>query len=337
MITTKKLWTKNKQDCIEYTMSNQLIEVKALNYGGVITSFKLMNTDRNIVVAYDDKALYKENPFYLGSHVGPVAGRIKAGQYEMDGQTIQLETNDNGNHLHGGTTRLDQMFFETLYEDDDRFPALVFIQSVDYDQTNSGYKGIVKYIITMKLVANTLMINHKAFPTHKMPINMVNHMYFNLQQSNSIHDHIMEIDSSNILELDNNMAYTGHLIPVVNTAFDFRTANIIGNKIRKGHPQFEITRNIDHFYVLEDKKTVTLFDSKSQQALNVTTTGDGAVIYLANYFDEQFINESGERARNQSAIAIEPCHFPLNIGKDRFYDALNPFEMTTTYVLKRTR
>jgi|LSQX01.2.fsa_nt_gb aldose 1-epimerase len=337
MITTKKLWTKDKQDCIEYTMSNQLIEVKALNYGGVITSFKLFNSDKNVVVAYDDKSLYKENPFYLGSHIGPVAGRVKNGQFEMDGETVQLEVNDNENHLHGGSTRLDHLFFETLYEDDDRFPALVFIRTVDYDETDSGYKGQVKYIITMKLVANTLMINHKAFPTHKMPINMVNHMYFNLQQSNSVLDHVMEVGANNILELDENMAYTSETISVVNTAFDFRTANIIGSRIKKGHPQFDITRNIDHFFVLEEKKTVTLFDPESQQAINITTTGDGVVLYLANYFDEQFINESKVPAKNQSAIAIEPCHFPLNIGKDQFYDATTPFDMTTTYVLKKTR
>lgn len=337
MITTRKLWTKNKQDCIEYTMSNQLIEVKALNYGGVITSFKLYGSDKNIVVAYEDKSLYKDNPFYLGSHVGPVAGRIKDGQFEMDGETIQLEVNDNGNHLHGGSTRLDQIFFDALYEDDDRFPALVFIQTVDYDDTDSGYKGQVKYIITMKLVANTLMINHKAFPTHKMPFNMVNHMYFNLNQSDSVLDHIMEVDASNVLELDENMAYTGQLIPVVNTAFDFRAAHIIGHRIKKGHTQFEFTRNIDHFFVLQDKKALTLFDPDSQQALNITTTGDGMVLYLANYFDEKFVNETGNKARNQSAIAVEPCHFPLNIGKDHFYDANNPFDMTTTYVLKKTR
>ena len=115
------------------------------------------------MVMYEDKALYKDNPFYLGSHVGPVAGRIKDGQFEMDGETIQLEVNDNGNHLHGGSTRLDQIFFDALYEDDDRFPALVFIQTVDYDDTDSGYKGQVKYIITMKLVANTLMITTRHF------------------------------------------------------------------------------------------------------------------------------------------------------------------------------
>lgn len=333
MITTKKLWTKNKQDCIEYTMSNQLIEVKALNYGGVITSFKIFGSDKNIVVSYDDKSLYKENPFYLGSNIGPVAGRIKNGQFVMDGETIQLEKNEGNNHLHGGSNRLDHVFFEALYEDDDRFPALVFIQTVDYDE---GYKGSIKYIITMKLVASTLMINHKAFPTQKMPINMVNHMYFNLNQSNSVLEHVLEVDSSNVLELDDEMTATGKLIPVVNTAFDFRTAQIIGQRIKKGHAQFDITRNIDHFYIAQDMKTVTLFDSDSQQAINITTTGDGFVLYLANYFDEKFVNESKEKAKNHSAIAVEACNYPLNIGKDVFYDEHNPFDMTTTYVLKRT-
>lgn len=336
MITTKKLWTKNKQDCIEYTMSNGLIEVKALNYGGVITSFKLMDKDINIVTAYNDKSLYKDNPVYLGSHVGPLAGRTKAGQYQMDSETIQLEVNNKGNHLHGGSHRLDQIFFEVFYEDDERFPSLVFIQEVDYDQTSTGYRGKVSYIITLKLVANTLILNHKAFPDYKMPINMVNHMYFNLGQHDTVLNHLLEIDSSNILELDENMCPTSKLIPVVNTAFDFRTAHIIGDRIKKGHPQFEITRNIDHFFVLEGKKTVTLFDSKSRQALNITTTGDGAVIYLANYFDETFENETGNKAKNHSAIAVEPCHFPLNIGQDRFYEKANPFELTTTYVLKNT-
>lgn len=335
MISSKKIWTKNKQDCLEYTMSNGLIEIKALNFGGVITSFKLLDKDINIVLAYEDKSLYKTNPVYLGSNVGPFAGRIKNGNYEMDGQTIQLEVNSNGNHLHGGNTRLDQILFDVYYEDDERFPSLVFIQTVDYDQTDSGYQGQVKYIITMKLVANTLILNHKAFPTQKMPINMVNHMYFNLGQDDTILKHSMMIDSSNVLALDDNMCPTSKLIPVVNTAFDFRTAHIIGDRIKKGHQQFDTSVNIDHFYVLEGKKNITLYESKSKQALNITTTGEGVVVYLSNYFDdENFTLEDGKKAKKHNGVAIEPCHYPLNIGKDKFYDQDHPFEMTTTYVLK---
>lgn len=336
MIQSKKLWTKNKQDCIEYTMSNQFIEIKALNYGGTITSFKLMDVGINVVVAYDDKADYKENEFYLGSNVGPLAGRTCKGQYTLDEKLIQLDLNNNGNHLHGGNTRLDHMFFDVYYEDDDRFPSLVFIQTVDYDQTDSGYFGQIKYIITMKLVANTLILNHKAYPSQKMPLNVINHMYFNLGQHETILDHVLEVDSSYVVELDENMCPTEKIIPVVNTAFDFRTAQNIGKRIKKSHPQFEISRNVDHMYILEDKKTVTLYDTKTRQALNITTTGDGAVIYLGNYFDGGFVDETGKQARNHSGIAIEPCHFPLNIGRDRFYDEESPFEMTTTYVLKHS-
>lgn len=337
MITQKKLWTKDKQECIEYTMSNQQIEVKALNYGGVITGFSILGQDNNCVVAYKDKTMYQENPFYMGSHIGPVAGRIKNGQFTMDNETIQLEQNEGSNHLHGGTHRLDHIFFDTYYEDDDRFPSLVFIQTVDYDQTETGYKGKVKYIITLKLVQSTFMLNIKAFPTQKMPLRMVSHMYFNLCDGDSVLDHVMEVGANNIIELDQQMTPTGDLLPVVNTAFDFRTAYIIGERIKKGHSQFEYTRNIDHFFVLEEKKTTTLFCPDSGLALNVTTTGDGMVLYLANYFDEQFENEKGHKAKNQSAIAIEACHWPLNIGKDMFYDDSNPFDMTTTYVLKNTR
>lgn len=326
MITSKKLWTKDKQDCLEYTVSNGLIELKVLNVGGTITSLRLMDDDHNIVVAYKDKALYKTNPYYLGSNIGPIAGRVHEG-YTMDGEFIKVDINekDRNNQLHGGSKRIDLDFFEVLAADDDRFPTIVFIKKTLR----------VEYVITMRLYNTTLLINHKAIPQTKMPLNITNHMYFNLGKERTIEHEILAVDAKSVLALDENMAPTSRRISIQNTPFDFRGGQVIGPKLKRAHDQFDISGNIDHYYELEGKKTATLYDPKSRLSLNISTTGDAFVIYMANYFDGGFVNELGEKAANHSAVAIEPMHFPLNIGQDVFYDRSNPFEMITTYALKK--
>ena len=61
------------------------------------------NTEQiNIVLGYENDDLYKTNPLYLGATAGRYANRIKNGLFLIGNKSYQLETNNNGHHLHGG-------------------------------------------------------------------------------------------------------------------------------------------------------------------------------------------------------------------------------------------
>ena len=339
MITINELFKRKKEVISEITMSNGLIEIKALSLGATITSFRLMDKGENIVCSYQDKEHYLNNSYYLGSTVGPLAGRTRNGQFEMDGTVYQLDINDKTNHLHGGMTGLHTVNMDMFYEDDDRFPSLVFTKEVDHSA--GGYPSKIKYIVTYKLVGYTLMMNHKAFPQTKSPINMTNHMYFNLGNSETILDHLMSVDAYEVVKLDETYCPSAEKINTVNTAFDFRVPNMIRKVVKKQHPQFELTRLIDHPFILTDKHSITLFEPTNKQSLNIKTTGEAVVIYTANFFDEGFVNERGQKAKNFSAIAIEPSNVPNGVNLDfkapKFYTNEEPFDLTSHYTLSKTK
>lgn len=339
MITINELFKRKKEVISEITMSNGLIEIKALSLGATITSFRLMDKGENIVCSYQDKEHYLNNSYYLGSTVGPLAGRTRNGQFEMDGTVYQLDINDKTNHLHGGMTGLHTVNMDMFYEDDDRFPSLVFTKEVDHSA--GGYPSKIKYIVTYKLAGYTLMMNHKAFPQTKSPINMTNHMYFNLGNSETILDHLMSVDAYEVVKLDETYCPSAEKINTVNTAFDFRVPNMIRKVVKKQHPQFELTRLIDHPFILTDKHSITLFEPTNKQSLNIKTTGEAVVIYTANFFDEGFVNERGQKAKNFSAIAIEPSNVPNGVNLDfkapKFYTNEEPFDLTSHYTLSKTK
>jgi hypothetical protein len=80
-----------------------------MNYGATVTELHVPRTGKgsiDVVLGFKDKARYfDEHPFF-GSMAGRVAGRITHGQLRYNGHDIELEQNDRGNHLHGGSDSL---------------------------------------------------------------------------------------------------------------------------------------------------------------------------------------------------------------------------------------
>ncbi len=332
MITVKKAFKHKNQQVYEIHMANETISCKFLSLGATLTHFSKANGD-NIVVSYKNPKQYTNNEVYLGSTIGPLAGRTKDGKFNVDGVEYQLDLNDGANHLHGGKSGLHTHNFAYLYEDDEKFPSLVFTDTIDHSE--SGYPGSITYNISYRLVANTLIVNLKAFPDTKTAINLTTHAYFNLSEEDTILNHLLQIDSNQVVKLDDNYVPSQELIRVQNTAFDFRTGQTIGERIKKGHEQFNLTRSIDHPYLLGDKRSIVLFDSQSKQSLSINTTAPVCVIYLANFFDESFESERHQKAKNQAGIAIEPSDLPngINLDDDLVYGPDKPFDQTTWYTL----
>jgi aldose 1-epimerase len=96
----------DQKNVYSFTLINdQGVKISCINYGCIIT--KMITPDRegnceNIVLGYNTLDEYLSDSYFLGAAVGRIAGRIKAGSFELDGKTYQLAKNENGNHLHGG-------------------------------------------------------------------------------------------------------------------------------------------------------------------------------------------------------------------------------------------
>ena len=90
----------------QFTLTNTNgIEVRAINYGGIITSLK--TPDRtgalgDIVLGFESIDGYLGDHPFFGAIIGRYGNRIAKGRFTIDGTEYKLATNNGPNHLHGG-------------------------------------------------------------------------------------------------------------------------------------------------------------------------------------------------------------------------------------------
>lgn len=307
------------------TIENEHCRFKILNYGLRILEFSIITDDnvrRNIVLEYDNLEENKTDEFFLNSIIGPFAGRLANGKYTLKDEVRQYIQNEGSNALHGSEEALHDQFFE-IEKGQSFIVANLTTEKVDYE---------IKY----ELIGTTLLIEMSAVPKINMYINMTQHTYFNLNGDSTIKDHYLEIpsDYSYILDEDS--------IPVQkemikNSVFDFNKSKNIGNVLSQNHPQFKITKNIDHPYLLRDNY-LTLNEEKFGIELFVETDASHCVVYLGNHLGNNPLRLSNGRIlRDYAGIALEPQCLPDDVNQtgDSIYSTNHPFRRMIKYTINR--
>lgn len=290
------------------TLNNGILEVSILKQGVTVVSFKHLEDDINIVTRYQNIGDYKTNPVYLGSLIGPLAGRTEQNRYG-----VQLELNDAPNHLHGGINGLHNQEFVCKQDGNEA----VFTKVLD----NVFYK------VTVKLDHNHCTMEFEAIPDDRAVINLTNHMYFNLLGTNNLLDHKISVNADRVSYLNENKVNTGDLREVEATVFDLRSSKKISDLLHENDEQFKITRHIDHAFMGNQVVLAT-----PHKYLSVKATTPAVQVYLSNFFDEGFLNEHSELAANHSSVAIEPQYVPNDLNM-KCYTHDDPYHETFIYTL----
>ena len=303
-----------------YTLENEFLSIEVLNQGAKLLSFKHKSDGVNMVVRYEDIELYKTDTGpYLGSTIGPVAGRVGGGKFGEH----QLSLNTPPNQLHSGFEGLHMQEFNVQKTND----SLIFENTIDHSR--DGFPGTIQYRIEYKLKGETLELDMKAYPSEPMYLNLTNHSYFNLDGSETIYEHSLKVASQTVSKLDETLLYYGDTIDVQGTTFDFRTKKTLRACLESDHEQYAFTRSLDHYYSVP---TLQLY--AGNKSLKIETNAPGFQFYAANYFDETFNDEYGRKSKNHAGLAIEPQRpaNEVNITKDYpLYSKTSPFEWKTRY------
>ncbi len=323
-----------------YTLTNsQGLEVKIMNYGGVITSLKAPDKNgnfENIVHGFDSlKPYIEEKVPYFGALIGRFGNRIAGGKFTIDGETYQLETNNGANHLHGGFEGFDKkVWAATPFETESTVGLKLFLESPDGDQ---GYPGNLKVNVTYTLTNdNELVVDFQATTDKATPVNLTQHSYFNLAGEGTILDHLMMIDADKFTPVDETLIPTGELRPVANTPFDFREPTPIGARINQENQQLEYGQGYDHNFVL-DKQAPGAFElaarvvePDSGRVLEVRTEEPGIQFYSGNFLDGT-LKGHGRTYEYRSGFCLEPQHFPDSPNQPNFASTiLHPGEEYST-------
>ncbi|QDK34679.1 galactose-1-epimerase [Sphingomonas sp. IC081] len=298
------------------------VSATILSFGATLWKLDVPDRDgkvADVLLGYDDIASYEKRPNYWGATIGRYGNRIANGQFSLDGKTYQLPQNDHGQSLHGGGKGWDVQNWKVEQVKSGPVATAVFtLVSPDGD---SGYPGTVKTKVTYSLdEKGNLQIVFEATTDKPTVINMTNHAIFNMAGEGSPRDAIQDlltIPASHYTPVNDKLIPTGELRDVTGTAFDFRKATVVGERIRDGKDeQIVMGRGYDHNFALDKGVTKTpelaarLEDPVSGRVLELLTTEPGVQFYAGNFLDGTFIGKNGHLYRMGDGIALEPQKFP---------------------------
>lgn len=276
-----------------YVLENDYLYVEIINVGATIYKLIDKRFDRDIVLGLNQPELYLDsNDYYFGVTVGPIANRIKGGKYNLNGEEINLEINNNGNCNHSASNGYHNKIFKLQEVSDTKLVLHLNQDDCDLD-------------VVYTLIDNELKINYQLIASKDSVINLTNHSYFNLDGSSNIFNHKLNINADYVSKLDDTGCALDELIEVQDTYFDYRNNQNIS--IDDKHEQYSKAKGIDHAYHLKDNK-VTLSSNEIQ--LEVTTSYPVALIYTSNWIDG-VKGKYNQVYNDYQAVCIE-CQYPVN-------------------------
>ncbi len=310
-----------------FTLTNANgITVRIMNHGGTLLSIDVPDRDgvpADIVLGHDTAEEYVTATPYFGATVGRFANRIKAGIFELDGQTYTLTKNNGPNALHGGERGFDKVVWKSKLIEAENAIRMSYI-SVDGEE---GFPGEVKTVMTYTLTPdNELKINYTAESTKATPFNITNHSYFNLAGHNTgpHGKQILTIHADTLLSTDETSIPTGEEISVEGTPLDFRTPHPIGERIDADHKQLRLAAGYDHNYCLNQEQEGELTfaaraeDPASGRILEVWTTEPGVQLYAGNFLDGTLKGKGGCMYARRSGFCLETQHYPDSPNQPQF-------------------
>ena len=296
-------------------------EVAILNYGARIVSLVIPNKNGNwvdVVTGHNtiDEYINSEEP-YFGATCGRTANRIAKGKFTLEGKEYTLATNNGPNCLHGGVSGFNTVIWDAKQLSD---------QSIELSYLSKdgeeGFPGNLKVTVTYTLTDNNSVdIKYEATTDKTTILNLTNHSYFNLSGAgdNTIHDHLLTIDSDYYLPTDDTAIPYGKAEKVSDTPMDFRKEYTIGSRIKEQFEQLLFARGYDHTYILNKKErtfahVAKCYSPKTNIQLDVYTDQPGMQVYTGNWMTGDFVGKNGQRYPSQSAVCFETQHYPDSIN-----------------------
>ncbi len=301
------------------------LQVAITNYGARIVSILVPGKNgviQEVVAGFDSLDGYlNTSEIYHGAIIGRYANRIAKGKFKLDSKEYQLAVNNPPNHLHGGIKGFHDVVWDAEQANDTTLVLHYF--SKDGEE---GYPGNLKVQVTYTVTKeNELKIDFEASTDKTTILNLTNHAYFNLNGigSGSILNHELQINADHYTPIDQTSIPLGHLQPVANTPFDFRTPTTIGKRINAPDEQLKNGSGYDHNYALnkiENELTVAAIATgdKSGITLKVLTTEPGMQLYTGNFMGGENRFKSDVTDDQRTAFCLETQHFPDSPNQPNF-------------------
>ena len=283
------------------------LAAEILPFGAIIKSIKFKKQEMTLSV--DDPQYYLENPFYLGATVGRYANRIAKGRFNLSGTQYQLEANNGPNSLHGGVKGFNKVLWQVTKQTESEVE--LYYCSPDGEQ---GFPGELQVWQTISAKNGELTLHFKALTNKETLVNFTNHCYFNLDSSESINEHLVQINTDRYLPIDTTSIPLNEAALVCGTCFDFTKPAQVGEALSAVHPQLEAGNGFDHCYIFNDdsslKTMATLTSPHTNVSLTLKSTQPGMQLYTANFVGSPF--------KARQALCFEAQNWPDAPNRENF-------------------
>ncbi len=276
----------------------------------------------DVTIGFDDVTGWEKTDPYFGAIIGRVGNRIADGKFSLDGRDYSLACNDADHNaaLHGGERGWDAYIWDAKTFSCPATGNVGIVFSREFPDGEEGYPGTVKAEVTYTITPdNTWRIEYKATTDKATPLNMTQHVYFNMNGEGTILGQELQIDADKYLAVDKNLAPVGAPEPVEGTPFDFREFHKVGERIDDPNEVLQYGPGYDHNWCLngEGFRKVATFRGDARE-VEVWTDQPGLQFYAGNFIKDEWKMKGGKAMVRRGWLALETQHYPNTPNRPDF-------------------
>ncbi|NDW33411.1 aldose epimerase family protein [Salipiger sp. PrR007] len=314
-------------------LRNGAMEARVITWGAVLNDLRVtvQGSPRSVVLGFDRLQHYRDHGRNQGGNVGRYGGRIRDGFVPIDGESVQLSRNlNNRHHMHGGAQGLGRRNWRIVARD--AASVTLEITSPDGDE---GYPGTLTTRCHYELGTNGIAITLTAETTAPTPVNFLHHSYFNLDASESIAGHSLQILASEVLEFDEERLATGRFLPLEGTCHDYREPRCLGPDVRED-TSFVLPGGLQ----TEPRLAARLTDSTGRLTMEVLTTEPGMHFYSGFVAAAPVPLQDGRACLAEAGLCLEATRFNDAVTFPAFGDVITrpgkPYRQRTEFRFSET-
>ena len=265
------------------------VVVTLMDWGATLLSARIPMKDgsvREALLGCASPEQYTEQAAFLGASIGRYANRIANSRYTLDGKTVELAPSQGKNQLHGGPEGFDKRRWAIASQNPTE--AVFTLTSPDGDQ---GYPGELQATAIYRLTEdNRISIEYRATVDKACPVNLTNHVYFNLDgDQTDVRNHKLQLLADAYLPVDESGIPRDGLKDVANTSFDFREPKTVAQDFLSDDDQKKV-KGYDHAFLLQAKGDATqpvgyVWSQDEKLQMTVYTSAPAIQFYSGNYLD----------------------------------------------------
>lgn len=281
-----------------------------LTYGATVQDLRLEGMDHPLVLGAGTIAPYLGPMTYFGAIVGRFANRIAGGELKIGVREYRTDLNDDGrNTLHGGREGSGQMLWRIAAFSDHSATL-----TLDLPDGHMGFPGAMQVQVVCSLPGDAeLSFDITATTDAPTPCSFAHHGYFNLDGSDDVRAHRLQIAADHYLPVDEALIPTGKEKHVEGTEFDFR------------NPRPIAPGGFDHNFCLWRNRTelrpVARLVGESGLAMEIATTESGLQLYDGGLIPP-CEGLGGRQYRPHAGVALETQVWPDAPNRPSFPDWL---------------